>query len=69
MVQKTAFNAENLSLLPSIDWMGTLGAVKAGACLVIGGPLDTFKKSMSLHDMFPWICCVKIDKKSSVLWF
>jgi hypothetical protein len=43
MVQKTAFNAENLSLLPSVDWMGTLGAVKTGACLVIGGPLDTYK--------------------------
>lgn len=43
MVQKTAFNAENLSLLPSIDWMGALGAVRAGACIVIRGALDTFK--------------------------
>jgi hypothetical protein len=42
MVQMTAFNAENLSLSPSLDWMCALGAVKAGACLVNGGALDTF---------------------------
>jgi hypothetical protein len=31
-----------LSLLPSLDWICTLRVVKAGACLVNGGTLDTF---------------------------